>query len=107
MRLTGALLAAIGGGSLWMAWLMRNARLPRNDLAGMRTRATLASDEAWIAAHRASAWSIALTGVLLLAGGIWLLLDRQPPGSHARRLPKAESRDRPFSSALDVLRRPL
>lgn len=39
----------------------------------------MASDAAWNAAHRASAWSIALTGVVLLVGGVWLLLARRSP----------------------------
>ena len=82
MRLAGSLFSIIGVGSLLMAWLMTNERLPRNDLVGMRTRATLASDAAWNAAHRASAWSVALTGVVLLVGGIWLLLNRQSPGAN-------------------------
>lgn len=81
MRITGPLFAIIGVGSLWMAWLMGSERLPRNGLVGMRTRATMASDAAWNAAHRASAWSIALTGLVLLVGGIWLLLDRRSPES--------------------------
>ena len=79
MRIIGPLFAIIGVASLWMASLMRDDRLPRNGLVGMRTRATMASDAAWNAAHRASAWSIALTGVVLLVGGVWLLLARRSP----------------------------
>lgn len=82
MHIAGTLFSIIGIGFLWIAWLMTNERLPRNDLVGMRTRATLASDAAWNAAHRASAWSVALTGVVLLVAGVWLLLNRQSPGTN-------------------------
>lgn len=82
MRIAGILFSIIGIGFLWMAWLMTNERLPRNDLVGMRTRATLESDAAWNAAHRASAWSVALTAVVLLVAGIWLLLNGQSAGAN-------------------------
>jgi uncharacterized membrane protein len=77
MRINGPLFAILGAGSLWIAWLMQNERRPRNGLVGMRTSATMASDAAWKASHRASAWSVAVTGVILLAAGLWLLLTRQ------------------------------
>lgn len=77
MQITGPLFGLVGAGFLWLAWLMQNERLPRNGLVGMRTKATMASDAAWNASHRASAWSVALAGVVLLAAGLWLLLARQ------------------------------
>lgn len=78
VQITGPLFSIIGAGFLWLAWLMQHERLPRNGLVGMRTKATTASDVAWNAAHRASAWSVAVAGVILLAAGLWLLLARQP-----------------------------
>ncbi len=77
MRSTGTLLGIIGAGLLWLAWLMQNGWLPRNELVGMRTGATTANDAAWLASHRASAWSVALAGAVLLAASLWLLLARQ------------------------------
>lgn len=77
MQLTGPFFAIIGAVFLWLAWLMQNERLPKNGLVGMRTKATMASDAAWNASHRASAWSVAVAGVILLAAGLWLLLTTQ------------------------------
>lgn len=77
----GAFFGIIGAGFLWLAWLMQHERLPRNGLVGMRTKATMASDAAWNASHRASAWSVALAGVILLIAGLWLLLTRQSASS--------------------------
>jgi uncharacterized membrane protein len=57
---------------------MRTERLSRNALVGMRTNATMASDAAWKASHRASAWSVALAGVVLLGAGLWLVTGGQP-----------------------------
>lgn len=78
VQITGPFFAIVGAVFLWLAWLMQNERLPRNGLVGMRTKATMASDAAWNASHRASAWSVALAGVIMLAAGLWLLLTRQP-----------------------------
>ena len=77
VQVTGPFFVIVGAVFLWLAWLMQNERLPRNGLVGMRTKATMASEAAWNASHRASAWSVALAGVILLAAGLWLLLTRQ------------------------------
>lgn len=77
----GPFFGIIGAGFLWLAWLMHQERLPRNGLVGMRTKATMASDAAWNASHRASAWSVALAGLVLLVAGLWLLLSRSSAGS--------------------------
>jgi len=57
----------------WVAERTADGSLGRNVYAGIRTRSTRASDEAWLAAHRASLpWSrasavtAALTGVLVI-----------------------------------------
>lgn len=75
-KLVGPLYAILGAGTLWLAYLCATGRLKRNGLVGMRTRATMATDAAWYAAHRASAWSIAVAALILLAVGVWLLLAR-------------------------------
>lgn len=82
-KLTGPLFSVIGVGSLWIAYLCATERLKRNGSVGMRTKATMASDAAWYAAHRASAWSIAVAGLIFLAVGIWLLVTR-PDDAGAR-----------------------
>ena len=68
---------------LWLAYLSATERLKRNGTVGMRTRATLASDAAWYAAHRSSAWSVAVAGLIFLCVGIWLLAI-QPDEAGAR-----------------------
>ena len=46
----------------------------------MRTRATMASDAAWDAAHRASAGLVGAAGTAFAAGGAWTVLA-DPSGS--------------------------
>lgn len=62
-----------GGAVIWAARAAASGRLKRNFIAGIRTRSTLASDEAWLAAHQAArsltelgGWSSIATGVLIL-----------------------------------------
>ncbi|MGO4489030.1 SdpI family protein [Microbacterium sp. 2RAF4] len=43
--------------------------IPRNRFVGVRTRATLASDTAWRAGHRAAVLPMALTGGVAIVGG--------------------------------------
>lgn len=54
----------------------RDGRLRRNELVGLRTRATLSSDEAWLAAHRASYGASATSGLIAILGGAFTLLAR-------------------------------
>jgi hypothetical protein len=77
---SGWLLAAVGAIIAVVACLGAGGRLPRNRIVGMRTSATLATDEAWKAAHRASAWSLGVAAVLTLSCGVWLLVSRPSDG---------------------------
>ncbi|SEE91508.1 SdpI family protein [Jiangella alba] len=52
--LLAAIVAASGAAIVWMARATASGRLRRNYWAGIRTQATLASDDAWLAAHRAA-----------------------------------------------------
>jgi hypothetical protein len=74
--LPGALFLPIGAALLWVGHLAQHGRLRRNRLVGVRTRTTMASEEAWIAAHRASAWSMTASGAVLLAAGTFVLVLR-------------------------------
>lgn len=89
----GLLLIAAGAILGVVAYRSHRGTLPRNWIVGIRTTTTLASDEAWNAAHRAGAralsvgaWGALLTGAVLLlrpsnglglavmaAGLVWLL----------------------------------
>ncbi|MGZ0710902.1 SdpI family protein (plasmid) [Coraliomargarita sp. W4R53] len=55
-------LCASGVLAVWLARRGRDGRLPRNQVAGVRTSLTLSSDTAWHAAHRASAHATAIAG---------------------------------------------
>lgn len=61
----------VGSGLLVVAVAERAAdgRLGRNAIAGIRTRTTRASDEAWLAAHRAGKRPTALGGYVSMVTG--------------------------------------
>ena len=83
-------LGLLFGGSgvllLRLAAAAAQGRLRRNMVAGIRTRATLASDEAWLAAHRRAerptrlaGWASIVTGLCAfvpadLEGLVWVVL---------------------------------
>jgi uncharacterized membrane protein len=53
-------------------------KLARQSVVGMRTRATLASDEAWEAAHEAAAnWVMGAGAVLFVGGVVVMLVDTE------------------------------
>jgi uncharacterized membrane protein len=64
----GALLAVFGV----LGW---TCRLPRNWVAGIRTRSALASRQAWRAANRAGAPWMGASGLALLAGAVVMLVQ--------------------------------
>lgn len=54
--------------------LAARGRLKRNALAGIRTRSTMRSDNAWVAAHRAASRTIWIGFVLSAVAGIIALV---------------------------------
>jgi len=82
--ITAAMLA-VGVLILWMAGRAAAGTLPRNDFAGIRTAATRASDEAWVAAHRAGAADLrrSVIGAVIAAGAPWVSLAVPEPGRQA------------------------
>lgn len=70
----GVALLAAGGLLIWLAGATAHGRVGRNRWTGIRTRATLRSDAAWLAAHRRALWPTRLGGVCSLAGGLEALL---------------------------------
>lgn len=59
---------------VWMARAAASGRLRRNQLAGIRTRSTMASDEAWRAAHVRARRPTTLAGVVSMASAALALL---------------------------------
>ncbi|MDT3330735.1 SdpI family protein [Microbacterium sp. KSW-18] len=68
------LLAAMGVLLIWVATAAASGRLTRNHIAGIRIPSTMASDEAWLAAHirakRPTVWG----GVAALVAGLCAFL---------------------------------
>lgn len=83
-------LVLIGSGALAVGIAARGAdgRLKRNGLAGIRTRATMASDEAWLAAQvagerstRIGGWTMAAAGLVApLGAAVWWTVADDGPG---------------------------
>lgn len=80
-----AAVALIFGGLVvaWVGWLGLKARLPRQHWAGMRTRATMANDDSWVAAHRASGRATLTGGVVMAIGGIAAILSNSDEATAA------------------------
>ena len=69
LTVTVAMLA-VAAVSFWTARRSATGTLPRNDLIGIRTAATRASDAAWVAAHRAGAGDLRGAGIAALATAV-------------------------------------
>ena len=69
----------VGGVALIVVGVIAGAgRLTRQSVVGLRTKATLASDEAWKAAHEAGGnWVIGAGAVLWVGGAVVLLMDSE------------------------------
>ena len=64
--------------------IARAGKLTRQSVVGLRTKATMASDEAWKAAHEASAnWVIAAGTVMFVGGALVMLTDSETMGDVA------------------------
>lgn len=66
--------AAGGATLLWLAHASKNRKLPRNQLAGVRTRTTLHSDEAWYVAQECAAFHVQVGGYSFLVAAIAALV---------------------------------
>ncbi|OYC97072.1 SdpI family protein [Microbacterium sp. Yaish 1] len=71
-------MAGSGALLIWMARAAASGKLRRNSLAGIRTPSTMASDEAWLAAHERSKGATLLTGYLAVAIGVVSLVPMPP-----------------------------
>ncbi|MDY0913695.1 hypothetical protein GTU73_01720 [Rathayibacter sp. VKM Ac-2804] len=65
-------LVMLGSGVLvlWAARAAASGRLGRNQVAGIRTASTLASDAAWLAAHRRAERSTLAAGVCAIVSAV-------------------------------------
>jgi uncharacterized membrane protein len=68
MMVGGAALAVLGATA-------RAGKLSRQSVVGLRTKATMASDEAWKAAHEAAAKWVVGAGAVLFVGGVLVMLS--------------------------------
>lgn len=59
---------------LWLARATASGRVGRNQIAGIRTAATLQSDEAWLAGHRAAERHTRIGGWCAIATSLAALL---------------------------------
>jgi hypothetical protein len=65
----------VGGIALVVLGVLgRTGKLTRQSIVGLRTKATLASDEGWNAAHEAAADWVVGAGAILAAGGVLVML---------------------------------
>lgn len=72
-------LLAAGIGVSWVAQAAATGRLKRNSLAGIRLPTTMASDEAWRAAHVRARPPMLCAGVVSVAAAVLALLPLPTP----------------------------
>ncbi|WP_191089361.1 SdpI family protein [Microbacterium radiodurans] len=74
------LVVMVGSGILliWMANATASGRLGRNGLAGIRIPSTMASDEAWLLAHRRAKRPTLLAGYASIVVGLAAMLPVSP-----------------------------
>ncbi|MFD8878897.1 SdpI family protein [Corynebacterium xerosis] len=69
-----AVMAGAGLMLIWMARAEASGKLKRNSIAGIRTAKTMASEEAWRAAHVRTKTHTMIAGAVSLIGGVIALL---------------------------------
>jgi hypothetical protein len=76
------LMVGAGSALLWLARAAASGRLKRNHIAGMRLPSTMASDQAWLAAHVRAERPTHYAGVVSVASGLFALLPFPLPVPH-------------------------
>lgn len=74
MMIAGIAMMVGGTALVVLGAIARAGKLNRQSVVGLRTKATLASDEGWKAAHEASASWVVAAGAVLFAGGVLVML---------------------------------
>jgi len=71
----------VGSGLLiaWMAQATASGRLKRNPVAGIRIPSTMASEEAWLAAHARAKRATLISALVSVAAGLIVLLPLPAP----------------------------
>jgi uncharacterized membrane protein len=74
-------LIMVGAGAvlIWMANAAASGQLKRNELAGIRIPSTMASEEAWLAAHVRARRVTVYAGVLSILSGVFALVPVPMP----------------------------
>ena len=81
MMIAGIALTVGGVALVVLGANARAGKLTRQSAAGLRTKATLASDGAWKAAHEAAAnWVIGGGAILFVGGVLVVLIDSETTG---------------------------
>jgi uncharacterized membrane protein len=81
MMIAGIALMVGGVALVVLGAIARAGKLNRQSAVGLRTKATLASDEAWKAAHEAAAnWVIGAGAILFVGGVLVVLMDSEATG---------------------------
>jgi uncharacterized membrane protein len=81
MMIAGIALMAGGIALVVLGAIARAGKLPRQSVLGLRTKETLASDEAWEAAQEAGAnWVIGAGAILFVGGVSVMLVDSETTG---------------------------
>jgi uncharacterized membrane protein len=74
MMIAGLAMLVGGTALVVLGAIARAGKLTRQSVVGLRTKATLASDEAWKAAHEAAASWVVGAGAVLFAGGVLVMM---------------------------------
>jgi uncharacterized membrane protein len=81
MMIAGIALVVCGIVLVALGTIAGAGRLPRQSVVGLRTKETLASDEAWKAAQEAGAnWVIAAGAILFVGGVSVMIVDSETTG---------------------------
>jgi uncharacterized membrane protein len=81
MMIAGIALMVGGIALVVLGAIARAGKLPRQSVVGLRTKATLASDEAWRAAQEVGAiWVIGAGAILFIGGVSVMLVDSETTG---------------------------
>ncbi len=82
MMIAGIALTVGGVALVVLGANARAGKLTRQSAVGLRTKATLASDGAWKAAHEAAANWVIVAGAILFVGGVLVvLIDSETTGA--------------------------